>query len=227
LPVTRILRSRSQITVVIADQDPIFRRGLTQMLEAEADFAVLSSQPDAQRAVAAVTDLKPDILLIDLLLPKVSSVHIAVSYKSASTRSVLMCSSFRHREILESLYRGALGVWMKDRPDLLGECLRSVASGSCWHCTREVLSVGSMIREIEGEASHTAFRLTPREQEVVLLTSFGMTNRDIGERLHIKENTVKRHMTNLFEKLGMSNRFELTRFVLEKGLIAPPQSEKL
>jgi DNA-binding NarL/FixJ family response regulator len=213
-------RSDSRITVIIADGDPDFRRGLAETLDADPGFVVLSVQPDAQRTIAAVKELKPDLLLTDLLLPGVSSVLIAVSYKSPCTRPVLMCSAFMHHDILEGLYRGALGVWMKDRPDLMEESLRCVASGGCWLRNHEVHNITSVVREIESDSSYTAFHLTPREQEVVLLTSFGMTNRDIGTQLNMKENTVKRHMTNMLKKLGASNRLELTRFVLERGLIS-------
>ena len=219
----------STITVVIADDDPIVRRVIAQALEVEPDFAVLASEPNSERAAATVAELKPDILLADLCLPKVSWLHVAVSYRSVSTRPVLMCSTFEHQRILDALYRGAIGVWMKEHLNLLPQCLRCVASGGYWNRTHESADIGTMVQEIENDASYRVFRLTPREQEVVLLTASGMTNRDIGERLDIKEKTVKRHLTSMFDKLGMSNRVELTRFVLEHGLIstqpsADPQS---
>jgi len=207
------------ITVVIADDDPIVRRALTQVLESEPDFAVVASEPNGERVIAAVTALKPDILLVDLFLPKIS-VYAAVSFRSVSTRPVLMCSTFEHRSVLGALYRGALGVWMKGHLELLPECLRCVASGGVWNCTHEARNIRSMVQEIEADASRGVFRLTSREQEVVLLTSSGMTDRDIGDRLNIKEKTVKRHLANMFGKLGMSNRAELTRFALEHGLIS-------
>jgi DNA-binding NarL/FixJ family response regulator len=209
----------STITVVIVDEDRNFRRGLAERLEADWGFAVLAVEADAQRAIAVVKELKPDLLLTDLRLPDVFSMLIAASYKSPCTRPMLMCSAFLHREILEGLYRGALGVWMKDRPELMEEALSCVASGGCWLRNREVQNVTSLIREIESDSAYSCCRLTPREQDVVLLTAFGLTNRDIGARLNIKENTVKRHMTNMFEKFGASSRTELTRLILEHGMI--------
>jgi DNA-binding NarL/FixJ family response regulator len=216
----------STITVVIADDDPIVRRVLTQVLEAEPGFAVLASEPDSERAVDTVTKLKPDILLVDLFLPKVASVHVAVSYRSASTRPVIMCSTFEQRSVLDALERGAVGVWMKEDLDNLAECLRCVASGSYWNRTHESPDIVSMFREVEAATSQSVSRLTSREQEVVLLTSSGMTTREIGERLDIQKTTVQRHLTNMFDKLGMRNRGELTRFVLEHGLISPPLGGK-
>lgn len=212
--------SGSTITVVIADDDPIVRRVLTQELEAQPDFAVLASEPDGERAVATVARLKPDILLVDLFLPKVSWVHVSISYRSPSTRPVIMCSTFEQRSVLDALERGALGVWMKQHLDILAECLRCVASGGCWSRTHEAQNIRAMVWEIEAETPYRVCRLTPREQEIVLLTSSGMTNRDIGKRLDIKEKTVNRHLANMFGKLGMSDCAELTRFVLEQGLIS-------
>lgn len=208
----------AQITVVIADQDPMVRGLLAQRLNAEGDFAVLSVEADAENAIAAVTAVKPDILLTDILLPKVSWLHVAVSYRSVSTRPVLMCASFDHKQVLEELYRGSLGVWMKEDMGLLAECLRCVASGGYWNRTHEVFEIGSMIREVEREARDGSVRLTAREQEVMLLTSSGMTVHEISTRLKMREETVKRHLTNMSEKLGISSSSELARFVRESGL---------
>jgi DNA-binding NarL/FixJ family response regulator len=214
--------SGSTITVVIADDDPIVRHVLTQALEAESGFTVLASEPDSERTVAQVTRLKPDILLVDLFLPKVSSVYVAVSYRSASTRPVIMCSTFEQRSVLDALERGAVGVWMKEHLDILAECLRCVASGRNWNRTHASPDITSMFREIESATPRRVLRLTSREQEVVLLTSSGMTNREIAEHLDIKQTTVQRHLTNMFDKLGMRNRGKLARFVLDHGLISPP-----
>ena len=214
----------STITVVIADDDPIVRRVLTQVLKAEPDFAVLASEPDSERTVAQVTKLKPDILLIDLFLPKVSSVYVAVSYRSVSTRPVIMCSTFEQQSVLDSLERGAVGVWMKERLDILAECLRCVASGSYWNCTHESSDIAAIFREVQSTASRSVPHLTSREQEVVLLTSSGMTNREIAEHLEIKQTTVQRHLTNMFDKLGVRKRGKLASYVLDHGLISPAPS---
>jgi len=216
----------SRITVVIADQDPMLRDVLSLVLRDQPDFAVLASDSSAEGAIASVTTRKPDILLVDILLPGMSCLHVAASYRSVSTRPMLMCAKLDYKLVLEGLYRGSLGVWMKEDLNLLAESLRCVASGGYWNRTQEVLDLGSLIRAIEDEAPKRKVRLTAREKEVVLLTSRGMTDRDIGERLNMREQTVKRHLFNMLDKLGISNRSELARFVLERGLNSAIQGGK-
>jgi len=161
----------SGISVVIADHDPLVRSALTHLLEAEPDFTVLAAEPNGECAVASVTALKPDILLADVLLPSVSWLHVAVSYRSVTTRPVLMCTRFDHRLVLEGMYRGVLGVWMKEHLSLLSRCLRCVATGGYWDCTHEVADIALMIRRIEDEAPERAFRLAARQQQAVRLIS--------------------------------------------------------
>jgi DNA-binding NarL/FixJ family response regulator len=208
---------------VIADHDPLFRDTLSLILEAEPDIAVLASEADGESAVATVTALKPDILLTDVLLPRLSWLHVAISYRSAATRPVLMCADFNHRQVLEAMYRGSLGAWMKDQPGLLAECVRCVASGGYWIRNHEALDVSSMIREIEDEVPNSSVSLTSREEQVVRFTLSGMTDRDIGERLNIREETVKRHLARMSDKLGISNRSELVRFVVEQRVKSSAQ----
>jgi DNA-binding NarL/FixJ family response regulator len=219
----------SKITIVIAEGDSLFRERLTQSLQAEPDLMVVSSESDMKRAITSVAATSPDIVLIDSSFPTSSVLQmVAIAYGYLQTRPVLMCSTFDRRVVSGALFLGACGVWMKQDFKLLPKCLRSVADGSYWNCTHETQAREVLLREMDSIQVSTPSRsnLTSREQEVISLTASGMTNRHIGERLQITEPTVKRHLSNIFEKLGMTNRVELTLFAMEHRLISSKRDEQ-
>ncbi len=219
----------SKITIVIAEGDSLFREQLTQSLQAQPDFMVVSSESDMKRAITSIAATSPDIVLIDSSFPSSSVLQmVAIAYGYLQARPVLMCSTFDKRVVGGALFLGACGVWMKQDLNLLAECLRSVAAGGYWNCTHESQAREVLLREMDSMQVSTPSlsNLTSREQEVILLTASGMTNRHIGERLQIAERTVKRHLSNIFEKLGMTNRVELTLFAMEHRLISSKSGQQ-
>ena len=206
-----------QIRVLIADDHAMFRAGLRKLLEAEAGFEVVGEAENGVSATALTRTLAPDVLLLDFAMPGMSGVEVLRELGNApgSTRTVILTASIAPHEMTEALQHGAAGVLMKTAAtELLYECVRSVASGQYW-VGRD--TVGSVVEALA--ASHRSVRsgarpfgLTLRELEVVRLVGEGCSNREIGNRLRISEDTVKHHLSRIFDKTGTSSRVELALF---------------
>ena len=205
------------IRVLIADDHAMFRAGLRKLLEAEAGFDVVGEAENGVSAMALTRKLAPDVLLLDFAMPGMSGVEVLreLAVDTGTTRTVVLTASIAPHEMTDVLQLGAAGVLMKTAAtELLYECVRSVASGQYW-VGRD--TVGSVVEALA--ASHRSvkkgarpFGLTLRELEVVRLVGEGCSNREIGNRLHISEDTVKHHLSRIFDKTGTSSRVELALF---------------
>ena len=208
----------AQIRVLIADDHAMFRAGLRKLLEAEAGFEVVGEAENGVSATALTRKLAPDVLLLDFAMPGMSGVEVLRELgidAGLTTRTVVLTASIAPHEMTDVLQHGAAGVLMKTAAtELLYECVRSVASGQYW-VGRD--TVGSVVEALA--ASHRSvknaarpFGLTLRELEVVRLVGEGCSNREIGTRLRISEDTVKHHLSRIFDKTGTSSRVELALF---------------
>ena len=206
-----------QIRVLIADDHAMFRAGLRKLLEAEAGFDVVGEAENGVSAMALTRKLVPDVLLLDFAMPGMSGVEVLreLSTDAGSTRTVVLTASIAPHEMTDVLQHGAAGVLMKTAAtELLYECVRSVASGHYW-VGRD--TVGSIVEALAAsrrsvKSGARPFGLTMRELEVVRLVGEGCSNREIGNRLHISEDTVKHHLSRIFDKTGTSSRVELALF---------------
>ena len=208
---------RPRIRVLIADDHAMFRAGLRKLLEAEAGFEVVGEAENGVSAASLTRKLAPDVLLLDLAMPGMSGAEVLREFAAdaGSTRTVVLTASIAPREMTEVLQQGAAGVLMKTAAtELLYECVRSVANGQYW-VGRD--TVGSIVEALA--ASHRSvkngarpFGLTMRELDVVRLVGEGCSNREIGTRLSISEDTVKHHLSRIFDKTGTSSRVELALF---------------
>jgi DNA-binding NarL/FixJ family response regulator len=189
---------RSQpIRLVIADDHPIFRDGLRRLLEAEPGLKVIGEACDGAEAVKLARQLKPDILLLDLAMP-------------------------RHPG-LEALQLGARGVVLKDSAtQLLLKAIHTVMSGEYWVGRESVSNLVQYLRTLVQssgeEARQKKFGLTPRELEIVSAVVAGYSNKEIAEYFRISEDTVKHHLSNIFDKLGVSTRLELALFAVNQSV---------
>ena len=209
--------------VLLADDDPITRGFLRPLLE-EAGFQVVGEACDGQEAVQLTTKLHPDVLLLDLLMPNSPGMDAIRELASSPlpVRIVVLSSSISKEQIVKALQLGARGILQKSSIDQLGKAIAAVLEGQYWIAGRSISNVVQIIAELSATLADAqpvkSFGLTPRELEMVRLVTQGCSNREIATQLNISEETVKRHLSNVFDKVGMSNRVELTLFALEHRL---------
>jgi two-component system, NarL family, nitrate/nitrite response regulator NarL len=215
------------IKVVIADDHPVVRIGLRNMLQADPQLKVIAEAKDGAEALNMVHTLHPDILLLDLAMPKVPGMEALRELTSeavpALTRTILLTGLIDKRQVLEALQLGARGVVLKDAvSEHLSACIRAVMQGQYWLDGRPVQNLVQVLRDLAAQTApppRKTFGLTAREIEVVSLITEGATNKYIAQTFGISEETVKRHLTNIFNKLGVGNRLELALFALNHNLL--------
>lgn len=213
-----------KIRVVIVDDDPIVRSVVRQCLGAEPGFEIVAEYADGKGATAAVQEHRPDVLLLDMLMPDLNGIEVlrAVSV-STSVHVLVLCSSLSTEQTVEILELGGRGAIPKRDIAQLIPAINAVISGRYWVNGAEVSNVVQVLnelsREIAPQTRPRPYQLTLREMQIVRLITDGLTNRDIGLELSITEETVKRHLTNIFEKVGMSNRLELAMFAVNHNLV--------
>jgi len=209
--------------ILLADDDPITRGFLRQLLE-EANFQIVGEAVDGQEAVQLTTKLHPDVLLLDLLMPNSPGMDAIRELASTAlpVRIIVLSSSISKKQIVMALQLGARGLVPKDSVQELGGAINAVLEGQYWIAGKSVGNVVQVITELSSSLPHAlppkSYGLTPRELEMVRLVTQGCSNREIAFQLNISEETVKRHLSNVFDKVGMSNRVELTLFALEHRL---------
>ena len=212
--------------VLIADDDPIVRQAVRSVLEVSGGFQVVGEAEDGKMAAELVGQTRPDILLLDLLMPNLPGLEAlrAITTAGAEVRTILLCSSISAKQVLEALQLGARGVVLKKRVAELLPALDAVMRGQYWIESRSVSNVVQIVEQLcaanlQPAQSQSRFGLTARETEIVSFITQGYMNRDIAKSLSITEETVKRHLTNIFNKVGMSNRLELALFAIEHALV--------
>jgi len=219
--------------VLIADDHPVVRIGLRNMLQADPQLKVVAEAKDGIEALHMVRTLHPDIMLLDLAMPKMPGMEalreLLTENSSAPTRTIVLTGLIDKRQILEALQLGARGVLLKDAAiEHLSSCIRAVVQGQYWLEGRPVQNLVQVLRDLAAQTApppRKTFGLTARELEVVALITEGSTNKHIAQTFGISEETVKRHLTNIFNKLGVGNRLELALFALNHSLLPPADSQ--
>jgi two-component system, NarL family, nitrate/nitrite response regulator NarL len=219
----------SPIRIVIADDHPIFRDGLRRLLESEGDMKVIGEACDGNEAIKLASELKPDILLLDLAMPHRTGIEALRDMSTSSNtaigavRIILLTAAVEKKQIVEALQLGARGVVLKDSAtQLLLKSIHSVMGGEYWVGRDSVSNLVQYLRNLMQstveETKQKKFGLTPRELEIVAAVVAGYANREIAEYFKISEDTVKHHLSNIFDKLGVSTRLELALFAVNQGL---------
>lgn len=208
-------------TVVIADDHPIVLDGLEQLFRLEPDVQVLMRCRNVPDTVEALRNLRPDVLVLDMLMPGGSGLDVlrAIGAEALPSRVVLLTAVLDDEQLLEAIRLGAQGIVLKEMaPQLLIEAIREVTRGGQW--LEKGLGGRALRRLLQRETDLRDARrvLSQREFEIVRMVARGLRNRAIAEQLFISEGTVKVHLHNIYEKLGVNGRMELMVYAREKGL---------
>jgi len=217
-------KPRPPVRIVIADDHPIFREGLIKLLETKPDLLVVGAAADGEDAMKLVAELEPDMLLLDLAMPRMAGLVALRELRDGPTRTriILVTAAVDRTEIITALQLGAQGVVLKESAsELLFKSIRAVMAGDYWVGRKRVADLATTLRDLTAShprPSRKQFGLTPRELEIIGVILGGYSNSDIAAKVEISEKTVKHHLTNIFDKLGVSNRLELALFALHHNL---------
>ncbi len=212
------------LRVVIADDHVMVRDGLRRLLQ-DAGLNVIGQACDGMEAVALVRQLKPDILLLDLSMPKHPGLETLRELKNSrdSVRVLLLTAAAENAEIVEALQLGACGLVLKaSATEVLLTAIQTVMAGGCWVGLKRVPNLlqylQSQMQAAKTEARAKNYGLTRRELEIVSGVVAAMGNKEIAGYFKIAEDTVKHHLGNIFDKLGVSTRLELALFAVNHHL---------
>lgn len=211
------------IRVALTDDHPIVLEGLDQLFKLEPDITVVGKCRSADEALRLIRAQPVDVLVLDLLMPGANGLELlrALQGGKVQPRIVLLTAVADDDQLLEAIRLGVHGVVLKDMaPQLLVEAIREVHGGGQW--LEKGLGGRALRRLLEREQRSTdsAVRLSVREREIVRLVASGLQNRGIADRLCISEGTVKVHVHNIYQKLGVSSRVELSNYARENGLLS-------
>jgi DNA-binding NarL/FixJ family response regulator len=216
-------RERSSIKILVADDHAVFRDGLRKLLEGADEISVVGEASNGNECIKMLDKFKPDILLLDLRMPEKDGLAVLteVNFDSLPTRVIVLTAAEDDRDVVRAMRLGARGVVLKQSAsDLLLKSIRQVHDGEIWldnRMTAEVIN--AFKRSAESGQRREKPLLSDREKEVVQLVVQGFRNREIGEKLFISEQTVKNHLHNIFDKLGLSDRLELALYAIHHKLV--------
>jgi len=218
-------KQREKIGILIADDHPIFREGLRRVLEAEPGYRVLGEAADGEQTLKLARQLKAKILLLDIRMPKLSGLEVLRELKALAIpiRTLVLTAALEKEQVVEALQLGASGITLKQTAtDVLFESIRCVLAGQYWVCHESVSDLVQALLEFKAHSgaspNRPKFGLTHRETEVIALIVGGYNNREIAKKFAISVDTVKHHLTSIFDKLGVSNRLELALFSIDHHL---------
>lgn len=215
----------SQITVVLADDHHVLRHSLRIMLETKAGFCVVGEAEDGIEAIHMLETLKPDVLILDLMMPKLNGLEVTrqASKRSPSTNVVILSMYTDEAYVVEALQAGAKGYVVKScSPDELVTAIREAAAGHRYLSPPlSDRAIQAYVSAAQATALRTPELLTPREREILHLAAEGYTTSQIADILSISHRTAQTHRKNLMSKLGLHTQTELVLYAIQRGLVTP------
>lgn len=215
-------KAKTSIRVLVADDHVIFREGLRKLLDAEDDISVVGEASSGAECLALAAKLKPDILVLDLKMPDRDGLSVLgdLGGKDAPVKAIVLTASEDERDYVEAVRRGARGIVLKQgASELLLQGIRQVHRGEMWIDQRVAADVMKAMTQPAAVTPSGKQLLTDREQDIVRHVLQGFRNKEIADKLSISEQTVKNHLHNIFDKLGVSDRLELALYALHHKLV--------
>lgn len=213
----------AKIRLLLVDDHQIVRAGLRMLFQAEPDMEIVGEVDSGEEALRAVRELKPDVVLMDVVMAGMSGIEATRRIKEANPEVAVLALTMHEDEqyFFEMLNAGASGyVPKRAAPDDLVSAIRVASQGNVFlYPTMAKLLVKDFLHRSEAGTVPLSEELTAREREVLTCIAEGMTNREIAETLIISAKTVDRHRENIMRKLNLHNRIELVKYAIEKGLI--------
>jgi DNA-binding NarL/FixJ family response regulator len=219
--------NEDSIRVLIVDDHALFRRGLQMVLEGEDDIDVVGEASDGAEAVKTAEETTPDVVLMDVRMPKRSGIEATRTIKDTlpSTRILMLTISDEEADLYEAIKGGASGYLLKDAStDEVAQAVRVVADGQSLISPSMAMKLLDEFKQMsrQDRSQPTTPRLTERELEVLRLVAQGLNNREIAKQLFISENTVKNHVRNILEKLQLHSRMEAVMYAVREKLLDIP-----
>jgi DNA-binding NarL/FixJ family response regulator len=222
----RVPSPADPIRVLIVDDHALFRRGLQMVLEQEPDIEVVGEAADGTEAVTMAVDAAPDIVLMDVRMPRRGGIDATSAIKQSvpSAKIVMLTISDDEADLYDAIKAGAMGYLLKEISiDEVATAIRAVHGGqsliSPSMASKLLTEFASMIKKTDDRPQIPTPKLTDREMEVLRLVAKGMANRDIAKQLYISENTVKNHIRNILEKLQLHSRMEAVVYAVREKLL--------
>ena len=217
------------IRVILADDHPIVRDGLKKLLSLEEDIQVVGEAADGRELIQLVQQLSPHVVVLDLRMPNMDGLATLQVFQQLNLKPkvIVLTASEDKNEFVQAMKLGCSGIVLKQTaPELIVKSIRKVHAGEIWldsHTTAAVMRQFASASDVIGTpASPSRGRerspLSQREREIVSLVAQGYKNREMAEKMFISEQTVKNHLHNIFDKLGVSDRLELALYAIHKGL---------
>ena len=224
---------KPMIRIVIADDHPILRDGLKKLLSLEDDFEVVGEASDGREVLDRIQELAPDILLLDISMPNLDGLAAlqVLQQSNNKTKVIILTASEDKNQFVQAMKLGCSGIVLKQTAtDLIVKSIRKVYGGEIWldsHTTAAVMRQFASPSDGGGNSStggksRERSPLSTREREIVQLVAQGFKNKEMAEKMFISEQTVKNHLHNIFDKLGVSDRLELALYAIHKGLHLGP-----
>jgi DNA-binding NarL/FixJ family response regulator len=218
---------REPIRVAVVDDQELFRRGLTMLLGVEDDIEVVGEAGDGVAGTELAISAAPDVILMDVRMPKRSGIEACVAIKEAvpTARIIMLTVSDEEADLYEAVKNGASGYLLKDSSiDEVAQAVRVVSDGQSLISPSMAIKLLDEFKQMSRSDRQQVPtpRLTERELEVLKLVAQGLNNREIAKRLFISENTVKNHVRNILEKLQLHSRMEAVMYAVREKLLDIP-----
>jgi two-component system, NarL family, nitrate/nitrite response regulator NarL len=222
----------TQFRILLADDHAMFRDGLRRLIALEPDFRVIGEGGDVATTVRLTTQLQPEVLLLDMAMPGGGGLDVLKALSknpSTKTRAIVLTAASARSSLIEALQLGARGILLKESAvGVAFAAIRTVMRGEYWVGDSEAAGLVQAILRLmtkndNADRKTNRFGLTPREMDIVPQVAAGASNKDIAQLFSLREDTVKHHLSNIFDKLGVGSRLELAIFAINHGLGEPPE----